>query len=177
MVAVMHTRLARVLGIAVAVTGVIAATTPLSASAYGPQHLYEVTLSYNCQNVSLCAPTPFGIGGIWGWIEPASDGTVDGQLEFQGHQNANPFLNGTGHSLSFFGYSTISCPSANPLCGLLFPEGVPVDPNGQYFVFPTTFSTAGGVFGPLPVITPATPGHWKANFAPGVSSNATVTAL
>ena len=50
---------------------------------------------------------PFGIGGIWGWIVVDKSGNVDGELEFQGHQNANPALNGTGHiSLSGFAVPT-----------------------------------------------------------------------
>jgi len=148
------------------------------SSAYGTDHLYQVTLSYNCMNSTLCAPTPFGIGGIWGWIEP--DGTkgatagsdVDGQVQFQGHSNANPALNGAGHSTGFEGWQTFDCPSS-PLCALVAAEGVPPDPSGKYFAFFTDF----GGLGTLPVVTPATPGNYSAHPAPGIASTAHITLM
>src|SRR5215472_15570003 len=72
----------------------------VNASAYGTEHVFQITLSENCVNPTLCVagPTnPFGIGGIWGWVEPDADGTAEAQVQFQGHSNADPSLNGSGH--------------------------------------------------------------------------------
>jgi hypothetical protein len=51
-------------------------------------------------------------------------GNVDGELEFQGHQNQNPALNGAGHiSLSGFAVpTTVHLPF------------IPADPNGNYLL-------------------------------------------
>jgi hypothetical protein len=155
----------------------VAGGSPLRAFAYGTEHLYEVTLSYNCQNTALCASSPFGIGGLWGWLEPDTGGSADGALTFQGHQNADPSLNGVGHSTAFLGYTIINCPGANPLCGLVGVIPTPIDPNGSYFVFFVQFTSKGVPPFVLPVVTPATPGHYALQGAPGVSSNATVTEL
>jgi hypothetical protein len=155
----------------------VAGGSPLRAYAYGTEHLYEVTLSYNCQNATICASSPFGIGGIWGWLEPDTGGMADGQLTFQGHQNADPSLNGVGKSTGVEGWTMVNCPSADPLCFFVALEQPPTDPNGNYFVFFTDFSIGGGPPFTLPVVTPATPGHYSLHVAPGVFSNATVTQL
>jgi hypothetical protein len=170
-------RLPRVGALLAGLVGAVAiAAMPAPAVAYGTDHLFEVTLSYNCQNMTICPSTPFGIGGIWGWLEPDAGGAADGELLFQGHQNANPALNGTGKSIAIQGYTTVSCPGLNPLCGVVALEQPPTDPNNNYFVFFTTFRTAGGEIN-LPIATPATPGHYNQHFAPGVDVTATVTQL
>jgi hypothetical protein len=172
MIRMLTGKIARFGGVATLLAGGVLAASPTTVSAYGTVHLYEITLSYNCMNAALCAPTPFGIGGLWGWIEPDSGGMVDGALQFQGHQNANPALNGTGHTIGFQGWSVISCPGA-PDCALLDPEQTPPDPSGRYFDILADFNT----IGVLPVLVPATPGKYSVHSAPGVFSEATVTAL
>ena len=160
--------------VALAVVGALVIGAASQAGAYGTEHLFEITLSYNCQNISICSSpaNPFGIGGLWGWVEPDQGGSVDGQLQLQGHANTDrPFLNGPAHTTGFLGYSVISCPSAAPGCGLLGPEGVPTDPNGMYFEVLAVFSGAVGV---LPVLTPATPGQYSLHGAPGVFSQTQV---
>jgi hypothetical protein len=169
----------RCIAVAAALVAVcLAGGSPLRAFAYGPTHLYELTISYNCQNQTLCASSPFGIGGLWGWIEPDAGGSADGHLTFQGHQNADPAANGVGHSTAMLGWSIINCASASPPFDCLFValEATPTDPNGLYFDVPTVFSTAGGP-AVLPVLVPATPGHYSDHVAPGVFSNANVTQL
>jgi hypothetical protein len=162
---------------ALAIGAVGLSGSPGPAAAYGTAHQYEVTLSYNCQNKAICPSTPFGIGGIWGWLEPDAEGSgpADGELTFQGHNNADPSLNGVGKSISVDGFTTINCGS-NPLCLFVALEAPPTDPNGNYFVFFVTFRTAGGSF-QLPVVTPATPGHYSFQLAPGVNAQATVTEV
>jgi hypothetical protein len=171
----------RFIGVAVALMGVfIAATPPLRVAAYGTDHLFELTLSYNCRNASICPATPFGIGGLWGWLEPDTDLNVDGSLQFEGHQNADPNLDGSAHSESFLPWSVISCTGPTPpaACALIGPGLSPTDPNGQYFDILTNFLfTDGRKVGPIPILVPATPGHYHVQSAPGVTSNATVTAL
>ena len=170
-------RLARLGALLAGLVGAVAlAAAPAPAAAYGTDHLYQVTLSYNCLNSTICASTPFGIGGIWGWLEPDAGGAADGQLLFQGHQNADPTLNGTGKSISIQGYTTVNCPGLNPLCGVVALEEPPTDPNNNYFVFFVTFRTAGGDI-QLPIATPATPGQYNQHFAPGVFVTATVTKV
>jgi hypothetical protein len=172
-------RLARLGALLAGLVGAVAvAAAPAPVAAYGTEHLYEVTLSYNCQNMTICPSTPFGIGGIWGWLEPDAAGQADGELLFQGHQNANPALNGTGKSIAVNGYTTINCPTpaSGPLCFLVALEQPPTDPNNNYFVFFTTFQTAGGDM-QLPILTPATPGQYNQHFAPGIDVTATVTKV
>ena len=87
------------LGIFVGV-GCLLLASALPAAAYGNGAAYQVGLSFNCQNLVACVASttnPFGIGGIWGWIVVDNAGNVDGELEFQGHRNADPSLNGSGH--------------------------------------------------------------------------------
>ncbi len=139
-----------------------------TASAYGTQHLFQVTVSENCQNPVACVfnPTtnPFGIGGIWGWLEPDSDHTAEVSLQFQGHQNALSFLNGSGHITGPAPWSTFTSSTA--------PFLTPPDPKQTYFQFLLTFP-----FGTFPFTTPATPGQYINNFGPGINANITVTQM
>jgi hypothetical protein len=52
------------------------ATAP-SAGAYGRAALWQIGLSFNCNNRSLCGSQ---LGGFWGWAEFDSDNTADAQL-------------------------------------------------------------------------------------------------
>lgn len=139
-----------------------------SAAAYGTDHLSQITLSENCQNPVACVASPsnpFGIGGIWGWIEPDSDHSAEAAIQFQGHQNANPFLNGSGH-ITGAGGSWFSFSSPTP------PPFTPTDPSGNYIG--VNLQTP---FGPITLAFPATPGHYGATFGPGMNSEITVTLM
>ena len=148
----------------------IAATLSMTgtAAAYGTEHVYQITLSENCQNPSACvasASNPFGIGGIWGWIEPDSDGTAEAAIEFQGHQNANPFLNGSGHITGTGSrWSIFASPTPPPF--------TPPDPNGMYIGV-----SLQSPFGPIMVAFPATPGHYVVNMGPGMNENISVVKM
>jgi hypothetical protein len=112
------------------------------------------------------AQNPFGIGGIWGWIEPDgtpgdTSGMADAQLEFQGHQNAQAFLNGAGHITGPLPWSIVH--SSTPL------PGSPPDPKGNYFSF---LLNVGGA-----LATPATPGQYHFSIGPGDSLAITITQM
>ncbi|MHB2024327.1 MAG: hypothetical protein ACYCO3_13535 [Mycobacteriales bacterium] len=173
---------------ALAATATIAsgATT---AWAYGTDHLYQVTISVNCQNQTICNPEPFGVGGGWGWIELDSSKdsytltgmySADGELNFQGHNNSTALRGTTANNsrLSdswFYGWTEITCygNSQSSLCDLRPKENIPADPNGNYFEILAPFY--GG--SPLPILVPATPGHYDAHTAPGISTEVTVTQM
>jgi hypothetical protein len=158
-------KLKLVIGVVVGVVGLIAASAS-PAAAYGNGAAYQVGLSLNCQNPVTCVagPTnPFGIGGIWGWIVIDQAGQVDGELEFQGHQNANPALNGAGHiSLSGFAVPTTQ--------RLPF---IPADPNGNYLLIFQCGSTGCQPFFEIE----ATGGHYAQSFGPGTDSELQIAQL
>ena len=158
-------KLILVFGTLVCVGGLLLATVS-PAAAYGNGAAYQVGLSLNCQNPVTCVASPsnpFGIGGIWGWIVVDKAGNVDGELQFQGHQNQNPALNGTGHiSLSGFAVpTTVQLPF------------IPADPNGKYLLI---FNCVSGSCQPAFEIE-ATGGHYAQNFGPGINSELQVSQL
>jgi hypothetical protein len=150
----------------VVASGALLVTSAMPAAAYGNGAAYQVGLSLNCQNPVTCVASqnnPFGIGGIWGWIVVDKSGNVDGELEFQGHQNANPSLNGTGHiSLSGFAVPTkVQLPF------------IPADPNKNYLLI---FQCGSGGCQPAFEIE-ATSGHYAQNFGPGMNSELQISQL
>ena len=158
----MH-RLKLSLGILSAIAGLIFVSAA-PAAAYGNGAAYQVGLSLNCQDQVACVagPTnPFGIGGFWGWITIDQNGNVDGQLEAQGHDNANAAFNGAQHiSLNGFAVPTTQ----------QFPF-IPTDPNGRYLLI---FQQ--GI--PFPFFEiEATGGHYQLKSGPGISTNIQVSQL
>jgi hypothetical protein len=59
---------------------VLLGAAPSTALAYGNDALWQIGLSFNCNNKDLCLNPPFGIGGLWGWIEFDNDGQGDATL-------------------------------------------------------------------------------------------------
>ncbi len=53
-----------------------AVSAPLVGHAYGNLALWQIAISGNCNNPSLCSAT-FGTGGFWVWAEFDSDNTGD----------------------------------------------------------------------------------------------------
>ena len=153
------------IGVLIGLCGLLL-VTGVPAAAYGNGAAYQVGLSLNCQNQVACGASPsnpFGIGGFWGWITIDQAGNVDGQLEFQGHQNANPALNGAGHiSLSGFAVPTTQ--------HLPF---IPADPNGNYLLI---FQCGSGGCQPIFEIE-ATGGHYTQKAGPGISTEIQVSRL
>lgn len=147
---------------------VLGAAGTSGASAYGTAHLFQITLSENCVNPVTCVQSqfnPFGIGGIWGWIEPDEGGSADTQVTFQGHSNADPTLNGTVHLPSNWAWQIINLSQPPP------PIISPPDPNGNYFFF-----TIPG-FNGFEFLTPATPGHYAESLGPGINANVTIAQM
>jgi hypothetical protein len=132
-----------------------------AAQAYGTDHVYQLTYSLNCDNKAspLCAPSAFGLGGAWGWIEPDSDGTADGQATFCAHGQG-----ATHVSLDGIGWSIVPASQLNGQ----FTVGT--DPGGNYIVFDP--SSAIGF-----IAFPATPGHYSQSFGAGIQTQATVTLM
>lgn len=146
--------------------GALFLVSSLPAAAYGNGAAYQVGLSVNCQNQVSCVagPTnPFGIGGVWGWITVDRTGNVDGELEGEGHQNANPALNGATH-ISLSGFAV---PTTQQL------PFIPADPNGNYLL---VFQCGSGGCQPFFEIE-ATGGHYAQNSGPGISTDIQVAQL
>jgi len=59
---------------------VLVGAAPSTALAYGNDALWQIGLSFNCNNKDLCLNPPFGIGGLWGWIEFDTGGEGDATL-------------------------------------------------------------------------------------------------
>jgi hypothetical protein len=115
---------------------------------------YQVTFSLNCNNPSAPCQQVFGLGGIWGWIALAADGTGNAQVTDCGHTvgGGGPGQAGAGH----VGYDPtwIVISSDTPPSPI-----TPVDPHGQYIVYTDPTSVALG----LPPM-PATYGHYSVSF-------------
>ncbi len=73
--------------------GVLAAPTalsaPLAGHAYGNLALWQIAISGNCDNPSLCG-APFGTGGFWVWAEFDSGNTGDATVTDCGHLVGGP---------------------------------------------------------------------------------------
>lgn len=78
------TRLRLLLALAVAAAAAVSlgAAAGTARADYGPLAVYQVTLSFNCNNPTVCGPD---LGGFWGWAVFNSDGTADAELTGCGH--------------------------------------------------------------------------------------------
>jgi hypothetical protein len=88
---------------ALAAAAASAAVLAASAGAYGggaSHDMWQVGLSFNCNNPGFCGPD---LGGFWGWAEfdRYSDGSITGDAEFAGcgHTTGGggPGAAGAGH--------------------------------------------------------------------------------
>jgi hypothetical protein len=134
-----------------------------AAQAYGPAHLYQLTFSLNCDNKSspLCAPTNFGLGGAWGWIE-VDPNDADATVTFCGHQ---PGQTGAGHeNLNGLAWTIVTSAQLNPH---MFVVGT--DPTDHYIVFPNSDLAF--------IAFPVTANHYSTKFGPGISAQATVVRM
>lgn len=132
-----------------------------SAAAYGPDHVYQLTFSLNCDNKGseLCAPQNFGLGGFWGWIELDSDGSYDAQVTGCNHLTGTQ---GASHaSISDAPWTTLSSAQLPPGT-----SAVGVDPHDQYLV------PAG-----LGLAFPVTAGHYSQRFGPGIIAQSQVVLM
>jgi hypothetical protein len=135
-----------------------------AAHAYGRDHVYQLTFSLNCndRNSPLCAPDNFGLGGVWGWIEPDSDGTADATITFCGHGQGP---NGAFHeNLDEVPWSIV------PESQLGGRFAVGTDPTAQYIVFDGNSDLGFLAF-------PVTPDHYSMRFGPGITAQGTVVLM
>ena len=76
---------------------VVLALAPVAvpeAHAYGNTALWQIAVSFNCNNPSLCA----SLGGFWGWIEFDQGGLGDATLTGCSHLASTiPPLSGANH--------------------------------------------------------------------------------
>ncbi len=63
----------------VMVLGMVVVVAP-QARAYGNPALWQIGMSVGCDNQALCLQPPFGVGGIWGWIDFDTGGLGDATL-------------------------------------------------------------------------------------------------
>ena len=158
----------RTLLIATLAVGALALAATTNASAYGPDHVYQLTFSLNCDNKSspLCTPQVFGLGGFWGWAEldgsslAATSGTYDAQFTGCNH------LTGTQAGAQ---HGSVSDGPWTTLSSAQFPPGtfaVGTDPNDRYLI----------PFG-LGLAFPVTPGHYSMSFGPGITAQSSVVLM
>ncbi len=144
-----------------------------SAHAYGRLALWQVGLSFNCDNPALCS----SLGGFWGWAEFDSDNTGDAQLTGCQHLQGGPAGGAQHFSVNATGW-TIALNS----------QGVP-----DFFLTSEIDTITGRTGGPpvtIPIPSeffdtgiPAIPGHFSPQTLfglqapPGTNFNIQVTRL
>ena len=128
----------------------VAGAGAVGAAAYGSAAQWQIGLSFNCNNPSICGSQ---LGGFWGWAEFDNDGTADAQLtdcqHLQGGRAAG------AHHVS------VDVPAG----------GWYIGSNGDFFVTSEVDTITGRTGGPPVVITvasenmdtmiPASPGHYS----------------
>ncbi len=143
-----------------ATAAVIGATAP-GAGSYGNLALYQIGLSFNCNNPAICGSQ---LGGFWGWAEFDSDNTGDAQLTGCEHMQGGPAGGAQHFSADVHGWY-IGPGSAGP---------------ATFFVTSETDTYTGRSGGPPVVITipsenldtgiPAVPGHYSSQTLFGSSA-------
>jgi hypothetical protein len=127
--------------------GISVATAGSASATYGPNALYQITFSANCNNPSVCGDE---LGGDWGWAVLNNDGTGDIQTTFCFHLPG--FGGGAGHAdVDIFAWHN---------GGTVFVIDSASDPEFE---------------GPSPI--PSSPGHYIVHPAPGVNMEITVTKI
>jgi hypothetical protein len=154
---------------AAAAAAVLAVGVASPAGAYGGgagHDMWQVGLSFNCNNPSFCGDE---LGGFWGWVEfdRFADGTITGDAQTTG---CSHFLRGGGGGA---GHADIDITSAH--IGASQP-GDPNFPTGQ--VFYVDHNVVNGVTDDPDFLgdtgIPVEPGHYSSHPAPGVAFMAQV---
>jgi hypothetical protein len=143
---------------ALAAAAVLALGFASPAGAYGGgagHDMWQVGMSFNCDNPSICTPDMGGTGGFWGWLEfdRSADGTQtwgDGQAAFCFHTVGGGGA-GAGHTTFEIESWTIEPGSAGPKT--FFASGEETDSfAGHSVTFDIVHEDTG---------IPATPGHYN----------------
>jgi hypothetical protein len=165
--------IAPLLGLLVAGLTVLSAP---AASAYGSHAAYQLGISSNCNNPSICGAT--GLGGFWGWAEFDNDNTADavfagcGHLQRGSNSGYPPPYGGAGHMAADV-------------------DGWYIGANGDFILNGTETDTFTGHGQPVTITydnvnvdtgIPATPGHYSTAeilgfSAPGVTFQVQVTKI
>ncbi len=145
---VIRTILALLSSSALALT--VAGAGTVGAAAYGKAAQWQIGLSFNCNNPSICGSQ---LGGFWGWAEFDNDGTADAELVGCEHVQG-------GRAAGAFHFS-VDVPAG----------GWYIGSNGDFFVTSEVDTITGGTGGPPVVVTvasenmdtgiPAAPGHFS----------------
>jgi hypothetical protein len=98
-----------------AVIALLPAAIP-PARAYGSTALWQIGLSFNCDNQALCLQPPFGIGGFWGWVEFDTGSQGDATLTGCSHLSTSlNVLTGADHlQVNITGWTITSHPFGPP---------------------------------------------------------------
>src|SRR6266516_3066042 len=145
-----------VAGLAAAAVLAVGFASPAGAYGGGASHdMWQVGMSFNCNNPSICTPEMGGAGGFWGWIEfdRSADGTQtwgDAQAAFCFHTVGGGGA-GAGHTTIEIESWTIENGSAGPQT--FFASGTETDSfRGMTQTSTITDEDTG---------FPATPGHYN----------------
>ena len=164
--------------LAFATIAALAALAASSASAYGggaSHDTWQIALSSNCDNPSLCGGE---LGGFWGWVEfdRSSEGSITGDAQLTGCGHSGP--GGGAHSAGALHFD-VDATSAH--IGPALPGDPTFNPNpslnGQ--VFYVDSNVVNGVPNDPDFLgdtgMPTTPGHYADHPAPGVSNELQVS--
>jgi hypothetical protein len=160
---------------ALAAAAALAAGFASSAGAYGggaSHDMWQVGLSFNCNNPSFCGDE---LGGFWGWAEfdRYSDGSITGDAEFAGCGHT---IGGGGPGSAGAGHISVDVTAAH------IGPGGPDDPPGVnvfYIDHNVTTSIFQGTVVDDPEFLgdsgiPADAGHYSFHPAPGVAGSVQV---
>ena len=152
--------------------------TPVT-HAYGRTHLWQVAVSENCNNPSLCGG---GGGGFWLWAEFDSGGQGDATGTGCGHLVPALGFAGANHFNADITGWTVAAGSAGPLT--FFVTGGTQTLTGHTGGSPITVPIIGndGInpaspSNPLDTGIPAVAGHFSFHPAPGIAGEITVVQM
>jgi hypothetical protein len=153
---------------------VAAGLTASTAGAYGSAAQWQIAISFNCNNASLCGG---GGGGIWIWAEFDNDGTGDATVTDCGHLvAAHGAFSGADHVNVDMHSWTIAPGSAGPATFVITSETDTIVGHGtpQVIDIPSENFDTG---------IPAVPGHYSIAAAvfgftgPGVTAQLQVVKI
>ncbi len=123
------------------------------AAAYGNLAQWQIGLSFNCDNPTLCASS-FGLGGFWGWIEFDTNNTGDAELTGCSHLQASGPALGANHFSANITSWSVRPGSTGPMT--FFADSGFITVDGRTGGSPVTFPFANQDVG-----APAIPGHFS----------------
>jgi hypothetical protein len=136
----------------VLLTGLLLVGAPSSVAAYGPNAIWQIGLSFNCNNPDVCGAE---LGGFRGWVEFDSGGGGDATLTGCSHMTAAGPVHvaGADHfSIEIEGW-TIASGSAGPQTFFITAGTMTFTGRGGRTTVPSTEPIDTGI--------PAVPGHYS----------------